>query len=117
MPEMKKRRIIDCTDELEAKSDGKYAVDKRGMDKFTHVYKFFCGLAEEDGGDVECFDMESDPTSAGVSVEVSMVDLYRDSMAQFVETLQYIDVFDVRATESGTLLISAIVSHVWEVVQ
>lgn len=100
--------------EIKAETDEEYAVNKQNMDKFNQVYKFFCNIAEEDGGDVSCFHVNDNRTSFGVSVEISMLDLYRDSIAQFIEILRYIDVLDVKTTESEGILVSAVVDHVWE---
>ena len=116
MSEMNERKIVritECADGTEMSSTEKYTVNKENMEKFNRVFRFFCVLAEEDGGEVACFEVEENPESAGVYVEVSMLDLYKESIAQFIDILELIDVFDVETTESDSLLISAIVHHVY----
>lgn len=114
MSEMNERKIVECTDELAARFGKRYAVNEPNMAKLSKVYNFFRSLSEDEGGEVRCFDIQKESTNATVSFEVSILDLHLDSLARFIEILQYIDVFDAKSTESGGLLISAVISHVWE---
>lgn len=125
MSEMNERKVVECAQELATQIEngrtefgGKYVVNEHNMKKFSKVYDFFRQIADEDGGEVRCFDVHPESVSASVSIEISLLDLYRDSLKQFVDILQYIDVFEASPTDdSDGILITVSVTNVWEDVE
>lgn len=124
MSEMKERITFECGGELArqiekrwAEFNGKYTVNDCNMEKFSKVYDFFYNLADEDGGEIRCFNIHPETTHASVSIEVSLLDLNGGLMRQFIDILQCVDVFEAKSTASGGLMISASVNQVWEAVE
>lgn len=123
MSEMKEHRTFECHGELASQVerwcsefDGKYTVNAENMNRFSTVYDYFLQLVDEDGGEVANLDASPESAHANVTIEVSLIDLCKDSMRQFLDVLRGIDVLEAKATDSGSLLISASVNDVWEVV-
>jgi len=124
MSEMKERVTFKCARELAlqieekcAEFDGKYVLNHANMEKFSKVYDFFYAIADEDGGEVRCFDVHPESERANVSIEVSLVDLYKDTLNDFVDILQYVDVLEIKPTTDDGLQIDAGVNGVWEVAE
>lgn len=124
MSEMKEQATFQCSHELavqveanRAKFDGKYVVNAQNLRKFSEIYDFFCGVADDDGGEVVYLDIHPESKFSNISVEVSTVDLYKGTMKQFIDILQYVDLLEVKPTAADGLLISAGVCNVWEVVK
>ena len=123
MSEMKERELYERAQELALQIEekriefgGEYSVNEHNMDKFRKIYDFFRGLVDNEGGEVRCLDIHPESACASISIETSLIDLHKDAMKQFVDILQYMDVFEVKPTTSDSLLISAGVNHLWETV-
>lgn len=95
-------------------SEGKYSANKQKMLHLCGVYSFFCGVANDEGGEVT-LDFKPENLHAVVHAKVECVDLRREGMRQFLDILQYVDKLDIKATPDY-LLIDAKVNDVWEAV-
>lgn len=95
-------------------SEGKYSMNKQKILPLCGVYSFFCGVANDEGGDVT-IDFKPENLHAVVHAKVECVDLRREGMRQFLDALQYVDKLDIKAT-SEYILIDAQVNDVWEAV-
>lgn len=94
-----------------------YELDEENYKKFADVYAYFNRFAKENDGKVKYMDLRSNSIHADVSIEVPLVDLYRDGLAEFTEILAKADVFGVTPTANGELRIDASVNNVWKEIQ
>lgn len=106
--------VRDLAGRVNAAMKGSHStVNVDNMAKFNAVYDFFCWFAEDNGVEIQRLDVRPQSTHASLSIEVPSVDLHGDAMVRFVDILQYVDVFAVKQTASGDLVINVCVNDVW----
>lgn len=101
--------------QIEAKrlEQKKYILNTENHEKFIDVYTFFKRLIDDVGGRVKYIDVRPESVHADVSVEVPLLDFYRDTLKEFTEILSKVDVFGITPTTKDTLLIDASVNYLW----
>ena len=123
MSEKNKKGASELTKDLELKVeeekrafDGAYILNPENYQRFVKVYAYFLDLAESNEGTVSRLDIKPTSIRAGISIEVPIVELLRDSIREFTDILSDVDVFNVTAGASDSLLIDASVNDVWKAV-
>lgn len=103
-------------EEKRKKFEGTYIMNPDNYKRFVEVYTYFRIFAEENEGKLKHLDIAPESIHADVSVEVPIVDLFKDSLHGFVDILSKVDVFGITPTTTDSLLIDASVNYVWKAV-
>lgn len=103
-------------EENKKKFEGMYVVDPEKYQRFVEVYTYFRIFAEENDGKLKHLDIAPTSIHADVSIDVPIVDLFKDSLLGFTDILSKVDVFGITPTASDSLLIDASVNYVWKAV-
>ncbi len=103
-------------EEKKRKFEGTYIMNPENYQRFVEVYTYFRIFADENEGKLTHLDIAPTSIHADVSIDVPIVDLFKDSLKGFTDILSKVDVFGITPTASDSLLIDASVNYVWKAV-